>query len=68
MKICIWGHPLHSHTHSYIHAAFFKAFKALGHETYWLKNGDDASVVNCPDVLFLTETQVDREYAAPQRL
>lgn len=26
----VWGHPLHSHTHSYIHAAFAKAFEALG--------------------------------------
>ena len=34
-KIIIWGHPLHSHTHSYIHNGFFIAFKELGYDTYW---------------------------------
>jgi hypothetical protein len=35
-KIIIWGYPLHSHTHSYIHYGYYKAFKHLGYETYWL--------------------------------
>jgi len=34
-KIIIWGHPLHSHTHSYIHNGFFIAFKELGYDTHW---------------------------------
>jgi hypothetical protein len=38
MKIIIWGLPLHSHTHSYIHQAFARASKAMGHETYWIEN------------------------------
>lgn len=38
MKIVIWGYPLHSHTHSYIHDAFYKAFKYLGHDVYWFDN------------------------------
>ncbi len=25
-KVVIWGHKLHSHTHSYIHNAFLVAF------------------------------------------
>lgn len=37
-KIIIWGHELHDHTHSYIHNAFFKSFKYLGYETYWLND------------------------------
>ena len=40
MKIVIWGYPLYSHTHSYIHAAFYKAFTHLGYETYWFHDGD----------------------------
>ena len=32
MKIIIWGYPLHSHTHSYIHAAFYKAFKYMNYD------------------------------------
>jgi len=34
-KVIIWGHPLYSHTHSYVHDAYYKAFKHLGYETYW---------------------------------
>jgi len=34
-KIIIWGFELHSHTHSYIHNAFFRAFRSLGYEVYW---------------------------------
>ena len=40
MKIVIWGYPLHSHTHSYIHAAFYKAFTHLEYETYWFHDGE----------------------------
>ena len=35
-KIIIWGLPLHSHTHSYIHDCFHSAFKSMGFETYWV--------------------------------
>jgi hypothetical protein len=34
-KIVIWGHPFGSHTHSYVNAGFYKAFKFLGYETHW---------------------------------
>jgi hypothetical protein len=37
-KIIIWGYPLHTHTHSYIHFGYYRAFKSLGYETYWLDN------------------------------
>ena len=41
-KIIIWGHSLHSHTHSYIHNAFYITFKYLGYETYWFNdNGEN---------------------------
>lgn len=35
MKVVIWGFPLHTHTHSYIHYRWYKGFNHLGHETYW---------------------------------
>ena len=35
-KVIIWGLPLHSHTHSYIHDCFFKAFKSMGYNTVWV--------------------------------
>jgi len=37
-RILIWGHELHSHTHSYIHNAFTRGFKRLGLETHWLRD------------------------------
>lgn len=37
-KVVFWGHPLHTHTHSYIHAGFQKAFEHMGYPTYWFSN------------------------------
>lgn len=58
-KVVIWGHKLHSHTHSYIHNAFYHAFKYLKYETYWFDNGDDVSHFDFTNALFITEGQVD---------
>jgi len=58
-KIIIWGHKLHSHTHSYIHYCFYKAFKYLGYETLWLDNNDNIDHINFNNSLFITEGQVD---------
>jgi len=60
-KAVIWGHPLYSHTHSFIHYAFFKAFLAMGYETYWLDNSSDLSGLNLANSLFITECQVDQD-------
>lgn len=59
-KVIIWGHKLHSHTHSYVHSAFVKAFKYLGYNTLWLDNSDDISSINFDNCLFITEGQVDQ--------
>ena len=64
-KVIIWGHPLHSHTHSYIHDAFYRAFKHLGYEVYWVKNQDEINGVDISNALFVTEGQVDQDM--PQR-
>lgn len=58
-KVVVWGHKLHSHTHSYIHNAFFRAFKEMGYETYWFDNSDDVSGFDFSNTLFLTEGQAD---------
>ena len=39
-KVIIWGHPLHSHTHSYIHEAYYRAFKYLGYDVYWFHDNE----------------------------
>ena len=59
-KVVIWGHKLHSHTHSYIHNAFFRAFEHLGHQTFWFDNNDDTKNFDFGNSLFLTEGQVDQ--------
>lgn len=59
-KVVLWGHKLHSHTHSYIHNAFYRAFQHLGYETYWLDNNDDISGLDLSGALFITEGQVDQ--------
>ena len=59
-KVVIWGHKLHSHTHSYIHWGFNRAFKHLGYDTYWLDNRDNVSSFDFSNSLFITEGQVDQ--------
>lgn len=54
-----WGHKLHSHTHSYIHEGFIKAFNYLGYKTLWLDNNDEISDIDFTNSLFLTAGQVD---------
>lgn len=60
-KIVIWGHKLHSHTHSYIHWAFHRAFTHLGFDTYWLDNSDNLAGIDFSNTLFITESQVDQK-------
>lgn len=59
-RVVIWGHKLGSHTHSWIHWAFNRAFQHLGYETFWLDNKDDISNIDFSNTLFITEGQVDQ--------
>jgi hypothetical protein len=60
MKVIIWGYPLHSHTHSYIHAAFYKAFKYLEYDTYWFDDNNYPEDFDWNDCLFWTEGFADK--------
>jgi hypothetical protein len=55
----VWGHKLFSHTHSYVHEGFARAFRALGYDVYWLDDTDDVSGIDFSNALFVTEGQVD---------
>jgi hypothetical protein len=60
--VVVWGHPLHSHTHSYIHNAFTRAFDYLKYKWYWIDNKKPFSSYNIilPEkCLYITEGQVD---------
>jgi hypothetical protein len=59
-KVVIWGHKLGTHTHSYIHYGFFRAFQELGYPTFWFDGGDDVGNFDFSNTLFLTEDQVDQ--------
>jgi hypothetical protein len=58
MKVIIYGHKLYSHSHSFIHYGFYRAFDFLGYETYFVDDNDDISGFNLSDSIFLTEGQV----------
>jgi hypothetical protein len=60
LKIIIWGYPLYSHTHSYIHQGFYEAFKHLGYETYWFHDGDYPSDFDFSNCIFWTEGYADK--------
>lgn len=59
-RIIIWGYPLHSHTHSYIHAAFFKAFQYLEYETFWFDDLNFPLDFNFENCIFWTEGFADK--------
>lgn len=58
-KVVIWGHKLHSHTHSYIHEGFYKGFQRHNLRVYWFDNAEDVSHFDFSNTLFITEGQVD---------
>lgn len=61
--VVVWGHPLHSHTHSYIHNAFIRGFDYLRYKWYWLddKKPFESYGITLPEkCLYITEGQVDK--------
>lgn len=60
MKIIIWGYPLGSHTHSYVHGAWYKAFKYLGYETYWFHDENYPVNFDYSNCLFISEGYAEK--------
>jgi hypothetical protein len=57
-KFVIWGYPLNSHTHSYIHYGFFKTLKSLGYNVEWFDDIEiDGDFENC---IFITEANCSK--------
>jgi len=62
MLFVAYGHKLYSHTHSYIHYGFIKAFQKLGWDTKWVDDNDEIDPLSYPSgTVFLTEGQVDKK-------
>ncbi len=59
-QVVLWGHKLHSHTHSYIHWGFQRGYQALGYKTLWLDQRDSLANIDFTNSLFITEGQVDQ--------
>lgn len=60
-QVIVWGFPLHSHTHSYIHGAWVKTFTHLGIPTHWFHDGEfpSPSTFDYSQTLFITEGWAD---------
>lgn len=37
-QVVIWGYPISTHTHSFIHYSFYKAFSSMGYKTHWMND------------------------------
>jgi len=60
-KVIVWGFPLHSHTHSYIHAMWAKVFKdGFAKDTYWFHDNDFPTDFDYNNCLFITEGYADK--------
>jgi hypothetical protein len=59
-KVIIWGHPLYSHTHSYVHESYYKTFKHLGYETYWFHDNEFPKDFDFNNCLFIGEGFADK--------
>ena len=58
-KVIVWGFPLHTHTHSYIHGGWVKAFISLGYDTYWFHDNEYPTDFDYNNCLFITEGYAD---------
>ena len=59
-KVVIWGYPLYSHTHSYVHYGYYQAFKSLGYDTYWFNDDDYPETEDFTNTLFIGEGFADK--------
>jgi hypothetical protein len=58
-QIIVWGFPLHTHTHSYIHAAWVKTFKYIGLNVFWFHDKDYPKDFDYSNSCFITEGWAD---------
>ena len=54
--IIVWGFPLHTHTHSYIHAMWIKVFKeCFNKSVHWFEDNNYPNDFDYNDCIFITE-------------
>jgi hypothetical protein len=60
-KIIIWGFPIHTHTHSYIHAMWYKVFsEGFNKQTYWFDDQNYPTDFDYTNCLFISEGYADK--------
>ena len=58
-QVIVWGFPLHTHTHSYIHGAWVKVFKSLGLTVHWFHDKEYPTRFDYTNTCFITEGWAD---------
>lgn len=59
--IIVWGFPLHTHTHSYIHAMWIKVFKdCFNKSVHWFEDNNYPKDFDYNDCIFITEGYCER--------
>lgn len=53
-KIIIWWYPYGKHTHSWIHYAFYRAFKYLWYEVMWVENKKENLPLRTHKIIYIT--------------
>lgn len=57
-RVVVWGHRWGTHTHSYVHAGFARALRALGVDVLWTDDRALLEGLGVSQTLFVTEGQV----------
>jgi hypothetical protein len=62
IPVLIWGHPLGTHTHSWIHYGFARAFEHLGFDVLWLEDAAKSvrRIADLERAIVLVEGQEDQ--------
>jgi len=61
-RVIVWGFPLDTHTHSYIHAMWKKVFSiGFGKETHWFHDNEYPKEFDYNDSIFITEGYADNK-------
>lgn len=58
-QVIVWGFPLHTHTHSYIHGAWVKTFQHLGIKVHWFHDKGYPTDFDYSNTCFITEGWAD---------
>ena len=58
-QVIVWGFPLHTDTHSYIHGAWVKTFQYLGVKVHWFHDKEYPKEFDYTNTCFITEGWAD---------